>query len=185
MNYNYKKIGQRIRKERKLAKLSQSQFAEKLCLSEKSRQTIGKWENGNVLPSLTDLTLMCQFFNCEIGYLLCEYDCKKKDSTNINEITGLSEDAINVLSQLHHSQISDIIGILNQIITHEDFYKLLTAIYTHVWDFNDNNFRIDNNNVKVVVDCMNCKAAEVKEYLKTSSNSLIENTITKIVSELK
>lgn len=35
----------------------------------------------------------------ELGYLLCEHDCKTKSSTDIHQITGLSEKSIEILKQ--------------------------------------------------------------------------------------
>ena len=37
---------------------------------------------------------MCDLFGCEIGYLLCDYDCKTRTATDIQKETGLSEAAI-------------------------------------------------------------------------------------------
>ena len=80
MWYDYKKIGARIKEERLEAGFkNQSDFAEKLCLSVDSRQTISKWENGHDLPSIDILLDMCGIFQCELGYLLCEYDCKNRN----------------------------------------------------------------------------------------------------------
>lgn len=70
-------IGQRIAEERRLAGYrSQSDFATALGLSEGSRQTIGNWESGRVLPEITLLLKMCKMFNCDLNYLLCVSDKK-------------------------------------------------------------------------------------------------------------
>lgn len=65
------------------------------------RTTISKLEQGKGITDLRVLIKICNFFNCELGYLLCEYDCKARDSVDIGAITGLSEEAIKILSEEH------------------------------------------------------------------------------------
>ena len=85
-------IGERIRTERKKLDLTQDGLAEKIDIG--SRQTIAQWENGVALPPLSKLLCMCDLFGCEIGDLLCDYDCKTRTATDIQKETGLSEAAI-------------------------------------------------------------------------------------------
>ena len=101
--YDYKKIGERIRKERRLlqskrpqgGRMTQEEFAEIIGVS---RSTVIKWEKGENMPgTLNDLFRLCNLFHCELGYLLCEYDCKFRSHTDIQAQTGLSEKAINNL----------------------------------------------------------------------------------------
>ena len=92
-------IGERIRTERKKLDLTQDGFAEKIDIG--SRQTIAQWENGVALPPLSKLLCMCDLFGCEIGYLLCDYDCKTRTATDIQKETGLSEAAIKELITAH------------------------------------------------------------------------------------
>ena len=98
------------------------------------RNTLSAMENG-VFESfsfqvLSGIATLC---DCEIGYLLCEYDCKTFDNSQIYEKTGLSDNAINGLQLLHFPIDSiwdsvqasryDIIA-LNLIL--EDFYDKMT-----------------------------------------------------------
>lgn len=89
--YNLSVIGERIKLERKAADLSQDKLGEKLNYK---RQTIAKWEKGDSFPELADLLKLCNLFGCELGYLLGEYDCKTREVTDVQKITGLSEQAI-------------------------------------------------------------------------------------------
>lgn len=91
---DYKKIGERIRKERKALDETQDSFAEKHGIS---RGTVVSWEKGDSCPSLQKMLDLCKEFNCEIGYLLGEYDCKTRQATDICRETGLSEEAVNIL----------------------------------------------------------------------------------------
>jgi len=96
MQYNENKIASRIKIERKALNLSQDAFADALHVN---RNTIIAWEKGRRTPPLADMLHMCKLFDCELGYLLCEYDCKTRAATDIQEITGLSEKAILTLKK--------------------------------------------------------------------------------------
>lgn len=93
--YNLDAIGQRIKKERIAHGFSQQELADKLNIA--ARQTIAKWEKGIAVPQLEDILNMCNLFECEIGYLLGEYDCKTRTSTDIVKETGLEEQSIAAL----------------------------------------------------------------------------------------
>ena len=128
MIYDNVKIGERIREERKklfLSKMERENINQALedegdegledrgdkvgvnqddfatILRVKSKDTISDWENGKRVPPLNKMLLMCKFFDCELGYLLGEYDCKTRAASDIQNITGLSEETINVLIKLH------------------------------------------------------------------------------------
>lgn len=93
--YDFQKIGNRIKQERNNAKKSQDELGDYIGVT---RQTVAKWEHGKDLPQLSDLLRLCNLFDCEIGYLLCEYDCKTKVATDIKKETGLTEKAISGLA---------------------------------------------------------------------------------------
>lgn len=103
MRYDKIKIGNRLKEERKKAGFkSQDALVEYIQLNNYrsfKRQTISKWEKGEEMPPLDVLCTLCEPFNCELGYLLCEHDCKTKSSTDIHQITGLSEKSIEILKQ--------------------------------------------------------------------------------------
>lgn len=91
MEYNYKKIGERIRLERKNLKMNQTELCSNIGVG---RNSLVDFENGIKIPALDTLLVMCKLFNCDIGYLLCEYDCKYHRNADIQEETGLSEKSI-------------------------------------------------------------------------------------------
>jgi transcriptional regulator with XRE-family HTH domain len=95
--YDWKKIGQRIKEERKKIKLSQQELAD--------RKTIANWENGITKPQLEDMISLCNLFQCELGYLLAEpdYNCKSQGTSYIQEVTGLSEESIDSLKCLYNN----------------------------------------------------------------------------------
>ena len=98
MRYDWRKIGERIRAERKASKLTMEELADEIYTT---RQTISKWENGTgVEITLNMLLELCRVFDCELGYLLCEYDTKRRTTINISKETGLSKMAVEHLQTL-------------------------------------------------------------------------------------
>lgn len=103
MKYNLIEIGDRLKTERKKAGFKNHDELADYIRNHNyrgfTRQTISKWERGLEMPPLDILCSLCEPFECELGYLLCEYDCKTRNDTDIRNETGLSEDAINVLKE--------------------------------------------------------------------------------------
>lgn len=115
MEYDKKRIGKRIREERKKIKLNQENFGWKLRdynIRGFNRETVAKWEKGEALPSLDILLKMSEIFDCEIGYLLCEFDTKTRLSADIQQETGLSEDEIEILRN-EYSKAQELLGVKN------------------------------------------------------------------------
>ncbi|MDP4120149.1 MAG: helix-turn-helix transcriptional regulator [Bacillota bacterium] len=131
MTYNFKKIGARIKRKREQKNIKLNKLAEMLNVQ---YQTISKWEKNQSEPSLFDLTRLCEIFNCELGYLLCEYDCETRESTDICEATGLSEQAISNLIKIktkydesnNQYQENKIYSDVNAIFTHEFLNDLIS-----------------------------------------------------------
>ncbi len=185
MKYNRKRIGERIKAARKEVGYSQGELAEKLGLSLDSRQVVGKWEKGEKLPHFELLLKMCEVFGCELGYLLCEYDCKTRVAADVTKVTGLSEDAANRLISINQSPISGAIETLSKLIMHEEFGKLLRAMHLHIFDFNNNRFRMDPQMAREIASYMKCSTTDVTDYMESSSRGLIETSFRQIIMELK
>lgn len=148
MKYNYKKIGQRIKDTRKAAGYSQNSLIDALRDNQipVGRNTLSSMENGDFTAfSFQVLSGISNLCNCEIGYLLCEYDCKTFDNSQIHEKTGLSDDAINTLKAINFrastqhgnsalKRLSTLDYILKDVDVFEDFLSNLTL-------FIDNNYK--------------------------------------------
>lgn len=184
MNYNFKDIGKRIKNERQQANLNQDNFIEELNLTVSSRQTISKWENGCNIPPLDDLLKMCEKFNCELGYLLCEHNCKTRTTTDIQEITGLSETAISIFSTIKAYHLDDILVTLSHILEHKEFIDLLRSIHLHIVNFNKNQLRLAPEEVETLSKTLNCSNDESRKYLEASSKALLQSQFMKIIETL-
>lgn len=60
-------LGNNIQYLRKINKLKQDQFAEKMGVS---RQTVSRWESNEVTPELSKLVEMCSLFSCNMDELV-------------------------------------------------------------------------------------------------------------------
>lgn len=105
MEYDFKKIGERIRQRRKEKGIrSCENFIEKLaeCGYPVGRNRLLNIENGKADAdiSLSLILAMAAVLDCEAGYLLCEYDLPTRKDSDVHAETGLSEDAIHVLRVL-------------------------------------------------------------------------------------
>lgn len=100
MTYNNYDIGNKLETLRKKHHYSQEKLME--ILSSKygfkmDRGNYGKIERG-LYPvksiSLGLLMALSDLYSCEIGYLLCEYECETGRNTDINAVTGLNDKSI-------------------------------------------------------------------------------------------
>lgn len=117
--------GERIKKERKLLKLSQDDFVERYGreIGISSRTTLYKWEKGEGELSVWTLLKLSGIFGCDFGYLIGEYDCRKREATDIRAKTGLSETAIMLL--LDHPAAGN---FLSAVFEDEGIHDLLHEV---------------------------------------------------------
>lgn len=138
MKYNFENIGKRIAKERKeYCHLSQDGLLSKL--SEKygigmCRNTLSAIEKGKYHHYDIDfLFALCELFNCEIGYLLCEYDYKTGRDTDIVDATGLSITSVQRITKSHPRDKNNELDI---IIESNEYYKLIRQIQIMMDNYN-------------------------------------------------
>ena len=88
------KIGKFIQEKRKEQKLTQSDLAEKLNITDRA---ISKWENGNCLPDASAMAELCKLLNISIndlfsGETVDMKDNEKKLEENLLEMAKLKEE---------------------------------------------------------------------------------------------
>lgn len=115
-------IGERIKKARQEKHLTQVELAEKLGMH---REAIMNWERGRTSPDLFNSGCLCQLFDCDLGYLLGEYDTKKRVSDDICTVTGLSEKAAEKLAQLSDKEKL----YLEDLLNNEFFFSKISTNY--------------------------------------------------------
>ena len=138
MLYSWNIIGERIRQNRKEKNLNQEQLAE--CIEQKTsnpikRQTIAGWENGKPVKKIEQLTALCEIFDCDMAYLLCECDSKRIISQQLTPVLGISEKALDNLITANKKQ-NPYVHILSALLEDESILqyisKCTTADYGHI-----------------------------------------------------
>lgn len=165
MKYDFDKIGKRLQKERKEQKMSQDDLMERLKKEGVyiGRNKLSAIENGKADISGFDLNFLfklCIIFNCDIGYLLCEYDTKHHVTADICENTGLSENAVEKIIKKRSSADE---ARAEKIAEYEKLGK--------EWDAFDENDYQSNKEIEMQPDFESWG-----DYLdKTALNALIES----------
>lgn len=80
---------------------------------------------------LGDLIKLCELFNCEVGYLLCEYDTPYRVQSDISEQTQLSTKAIeNIMKSRdnHKKLFGNCKNSLDVLLSSDDFIKMLERV---------------------------------------------------------
>lgn len=123
----------------------------------RGRTTITAWESGKNIPEYTELYMLCNIFDIHVGYLLGDIQCHKYSEQNIVDITGLSEEASNVLLDigLDTSFFNNMFGrkidsetleevqrwhneyidIISNFLTNENFEEFLEQIKEYFFSF--------------------------------------------------
>lgn len=89
--FNNTDIGNRIKEERTNRSWSKTKLGEQCYVT---RQTISKWEGGSINFDWNNVSRLCELFDCDVGYLLGEYDTPHYVDKGIYEELGLSNSAI-------------------------------------------------------------------------------------------
>lgn len=136
MKYDYIAIGNRIRQERKDNHWSQDDLIEKLSSYgfHIGRNKLSEIEQGKTKHYDSDfLYLLCDIFNCELGYILCEdgYENKTRKDTDIVKEIGLSRQAIKILHILKDD--IDYTDTISRIIENEHSLSLLNDIINYIF----------------------------------------------------
>ena len=156
--FRYKKIdrvrqiGKRIKDERRKKKLSQQKLADAISsimvdsdpdYKGTEQNTVSNWEKGVSLPPLSKLIALSEIFDCDIGYLLCDYDEPTRNLADVVEQTGLSGKAATRLKTMAgrvnkekqagwlNTMEEQELKALNTIL--ENDYQILYYIYQYIF----------------------------------------------------
>lgn len=88
------------------------------------RSSISDWEKGKKIPSINHLTTLCNTLNIDLGYLLDIYDEDNAYIHSVSDITGLSEEASEVILSLSNDKIK----LLDNILINDGFKLILNYL---------------------------------------------------------
>ena len=114
---------ERLTELRKAKGISQKDCALELGMPDASKYN--KWENGANRPDYETVCQLAKYFDVTTDYLLGASDCKKADNQTVHDITGLSEDAIEILKLINQMAFSD---VLSELITSSGFISAIQQI---------------------------------------------------------
>jgi transcriptional regulator with XRE-family HTH domain len=126
-NYGIEVIGNRINSARCDADLTQEKLGEKIG---KGRETISAWEHGKSWPGFQDMLMICNVCDCDLGYLIGEYEEKHRITSDICAETGLSETAADFLRSLKKFGCSDDNNYIYALdVLFADYQNVLLFLY--------------------------------------------------------
>lgn len=135
-------VGARIKQERLARKWSQSELGDKVAeLSgtsnadgrTKSQGNISDWERGARIPSLSDLLCLSKLFNCDLGYLLCDYDSRTHGENEMAAALGLPPEVINTLTTWAKWDVHEYLDALSALVF-DARYKTSSSTHRAVLD---------------------------------------------------
>jgi len=130
-----KTIGARIKEERKRANITQSELAHLIAdlikpedpdAKDIGQSVISNWEKGVALPTLNKIVCLSHIFQCDVGYLLGDYDERTRDHADACAITGLSQTVVDLLIRLKNSQSTYApfrLKVINLLLESEIFWN--------------------------------------------------------------
>ena len=118
LHFDYKEyltFGSRLKAYRKSKNISVNEIVVKILeyqdnvidddLINNFRKTYYNWENDKTTPNIEVLDMMCNILDCDYDFLMGKIDVPKKKTYDIKKLTGLSENAIQTLLDLHNETI--------------------------------------------------------------------------------
>lgn len=141
--FRYKKIdrvrqiGKRIKDERRKKKLSQQKLADAISsimvdsdpdYKGTEQNTVSNWEKGVSLPPLSKLIALSEIFDCDIGYLLCDYDEPTRNLADVVEQTGLSGEAVKSLVMRKRQKDTASLDILSSLLSDRKFWEAIANL---------------------------------------------------------
>lgn len=174
---------ERFKKERKKKYARQEDFAEAMQHEGHAtmKSTVGRWENiggsyGKEIPGFPSFPTMqsiSKLLDVQIGYLIGETDARSFDVEEVMGFFGLSEEAVNCLSDLAHRQganhdrFSEKYGdettsyadTLNKVLTSKSFLKLishLNELDCLIREFEDANSHSQRNQREAIKEKAHC-----------------------------
>lgn len=129
------KVGRRIEELRLESNLSVENFCTEIGIS--SRSTYYNWVKGKSEPEPHYLYVMCNLFDCDMGYLLCEpeyTDKRSRRNTDIYNVTGLSDRAIQNIKKMRGRKnlFGEKNNRLNLLLENKDIIPLIEDIEHYV-----------------------------------------------------
>lgn len=121
--YLYRKeIGKRIKEVRTERGETQEVFSENVGIA---KQTLVNLEYGSGSLKLEYLYQIANYCNCDIGFLLGEYEERTYKAKYVCDMTGLNEEAANFLISINNDKIMADSFLNNPRFKNDEYFKLI------------------------------------------------------------
>lgn len=191
-NLDYKTIGQQLKKRRELLGLTQEYVGNFVYGDSKDgkdrTKTIRNHESGQSFP-FKILLRYCDVYDCDIGYLLGNYDESTHDLHFICSETGLSEDAVEILKNDNNGKciLTDIIDFLikDSLESSSLMYNLLVCKLNDVEIEKYKSNKWFNTFSKIIDECTSTNEKENVIGLSLTTSNIDNATVNKIIDYLE
>ncbi|MCI8564952.1 MAG: hypothetical protein HFI39_01315 [Lachnospiraceae bacterium] len=92
-----------------------------------SRQAFNDCVRKGKIPPLSVLLEIAKKLNCDMGYLLCEYNERHHVIADVKEATGLETEVINIILNMKNSFLK--LSILNELLQDDYFLAIIDLLY--------------------------------------------------------
>lgn len=166
------KIGKFIQKRRKEKRLTQSELAEKLDVTDRA---VSKWENGNCIPDASNIQELCKILNITINDLFsgCVVDMRnneKKLEENLLEMIKIKEkrDKELLILEIFIGVIVSIIMFLCIMIASfvqmEDWIRIVLIVFGIIPFAIGISYAIRIEQIAGYYECSNCNYKYIPTY---------------------
>lgn len=112
------------------------------------------------MVSLSVLLEIAKKLDCDMGYLLCEYDEKRRIVADVKEATGLESDVIDIILNMKDSFLK--LSILNDLLKDDYFLSIINLLYMVDYHY-EKGMELDRIEEKVACNYKNAETLEEKE----------------------
>lgn len=138
IDHKYKNLS-----ERKRRPTFKKEFAETYFLDyDKVSNTVNGWLSRGTVASFENLVRICNFFNCDMDYLISNQDCFSKGIAGASEVTGLEYITIEELSKLSTAEKHIVDAICSRTIISHRLIQLIKEMLYYAHPITKNNSHI-------------------------------------------
>lgn len=132
-----------------------------------SKQSFHKCVREKSILPLSVLLEIAKKLDCDIGYLLCEYDEKRHIVADVKEATGLEPDVIDIILNMKDSFLK--LSILNDLLKDDYFLAIINLLYMADYHY-EKGIELDKVEDKIASDYKKAETLEEKEKFEKRYN---------------
>lgn len=132
-----------------------------------SKQSFHKCVREKSILPLPVLLEIAKKLDCDMGYLLCEYDEKRHIVADVKAATGLEADVIKIILNMKDSFLK--LSILNDLLKDDYFLSIINLLYMADYH-NEKGIELDKIEKKIETNYKNAETLEEREKYEKRFN---------------